>query len=301
MEGSSPSELKDAGSKFENPVAIKERWGDNFQVRDGDVFVNTYSRSGTNWMCYVLTQMYDNWGLVNYKDRTIVPMLDYYYRPRPKEGFMKTVQDVFLRTANELSPPRLVKTHLTPTLMPRSWKDNDCKVIYIRRNLKDVCVSFFYVILGVSDVFKLPKESWEGFPQRFIQGKVAFGGSPLQHIASWSKYGLKDNVLHITFEDMKENLPDVIKKVADFLGRPLSEEDIQRVVEESSIEKMRKNVWKILDFDSKDYQTAGDHQFIGKGKIGNWKHYFTVAESEQFDELMKAEMEKQGIDTSYEY
>ncbi|XP_077982021.1 sulfotransferase 1C2-like [Glandiceps talaboti] len=285
---------------FDSDIA-KDRRADNFQVCDGDVFVATYPRSGTNWMCYVLTQMYNNWGLVNYKDRTIVPMLDYYYRPQIKEGFLRVVTDTFLRTANELPAPRLVKTHISPQLMPSSMQGKHSKVIYVTRNVKDVCVSYFNVSLGFSALDEFcPELNWEGFPEQFITGKTE-PGSWLQHVVAWHKYGLKDNVLHITFEDMKENLHDVIKKMADFLGRPLSEEDIQRVVEKSSIEKTRANAWKIMDFDEdQEFNTSEENQFFRKGKKGNWRNHLTVAESEMFDEIVKEELEKEGININYE-
>ncbi|XP_070546644.1 sulfotransferase 1C4-like [Ptychodera flava] len=47
--------------------------------------------------------------------------------------------------------PRLLFCHLPFQLFPRTWQDGEkkCKIIYIARNPKDVCVSYYHYMHGI--------------------------------------------------------------------------------------------------------------------------------------------------------
>ncbi len=58
----------------------------------------------------------------------------------------------------------------------------------------------------------------------------------------WEKARREDNVLFVRFEDMKDDLPTVIRSVAELLGlEPLTEEEIGRVAHKCSFEYMREH------------------------------------------------------------
>ena len=42
-----------------------------------------------------------------------------------------------------MTKPRMIKTHLPLSLLPKKLLDT-CKVIFVTRNLKDAAVSFYY-------------------------------------------------------------------------------------------------------------------------------------------------------------
>ncbi|XP_070546640.1 amine sulfotransferase-like [Ptychodera flava] len=71
--------------------------------------------------------------------------------------------------------------------------------------------------------------NWDEWIRAFVDGKVWYG-SWLDHVLGWRRFGLEDNVLHVTFEDMKKDSKSVLAKVADFLNRPKSDEELDDVV-----------------------------------------------------------------------
>lgn len=49
------------------------------------------------------------------------------------------------------------------------------------------------------------------------------------------------NLLILTYEELKADLPKAIKEIADFLGEDMSEENIAKLCDHVSIDKMRVN------------------------------------------------------------
>lgn len=56
----------------------------------------------------------------------------------------------------------------------------------------------------------------------------------------WDKRD-EPNIMFITFEEMKRDLPKVIKKVSSFLGKPVAENDIPTLADFLSFENMKAN------------------------------------------------------------
>ena len=56
----------------------------------------------------------------------------------------------------------------------------------------------------------------------------------------WNKNHLA-NVCFITYEDMKRDLPSVIRKVSSFLGKPVPEEKMAEFCDHLSFDKMKNN------------------------------------------------------------
>ncbi|XP_070545996.1 sulfotransferase 2A6-like [Ptychodera flava] len=110
-------------------------------------------------------------------------------------------------------------------------------------------------------------------------------GSWLENVVGWNRYGLKDNVLHVRFEDMKKDLGSVLAEVADFLGRPKTNEELDNVTESCIFTSMRNGP----EFYQK-YSAIGDvdsftigKRHLRKGQVGDWKNHFTAAQNELFD------------------
>ncbi|XP_078000605.1 sulfotransferase 1A1-like [Glandiceps talaboti] len=283
---------------------LEQRRATHIKVRRDDIFVTSFPKSGTSWVLHALLTMYDDWGLLELRDRKIAPMPDYFYRIPEAPGILGEATKKFLDTATEIPSPRLFKTHLPPFLFPGDWQEKRCKVIYISRNPKDVCVSSYYFWNAM--VAKLGKEMdyvvdtayppWEQYVQKFANGEFRRW---LPHVIEWKKFGLEHNVLHVTYEDLKKDMKSEFKKMADFLDRPLSSEQLDKVVASCSLAEMRKHAVKELDFDDKGYDFKMS-DFFRKGKTGNWKDHFTVAQSEMFDEKIGKSLEEAGIEFTYE-
>ena len=77
-----------------------------------------------------------------------------------------------LQIAREAPSPRVIKSHLPLEFLPPKLLDT-CKVIFVARNPKDVCVSYFHhqVNLWHYDM----QGTFEDFAKAFLEGSLEYG------------------------------------------------------------------------------------------------------------------------------
>ncbi|XP_076993147.1 sulfotransferase 1B1 isoform X2 [Tamandua tetradactyla] len=183
--------------------------------------------------------------------------------------------------------PRIVKTHLPTDLLPKSFWKNNCKIIYMARNAKDVAVSFYHFDL-MNNLEPFPG-SWEEYLEKFMTGNVTYG-SWFNHVKNWWNKKEEHPILFLYYEDMKENPKQEIKKITQFLEKNLNDEILDKIIHHTSFEMMKEN--PLVNYTHLP-STVMDHSkspFMRKGVTGDWKNYFTVAQNEKFDTIYKNEM-----------
>ncbi|CAC5372361.1 SULT1 [Mytilus coruscus] len=102
------------------------------------------------------------------------------------------------------------------------------------------------------------------------------------------------NIIHLMYEDILKNPTEEIKRLAEFLEIPNNENLVAGVVDKCSFNKLKEN--KVMPFRVKGQPSS----LFRKGKIGDWKNWFTVAQNEQFDAIYRNEMKDVNISFSYE-
>ncbi|XP_045837023.1 sulfotransferase 1C2 [Meles meles] len=257
----------------------------NFEAKPDDLLICTYPKSGTTWIQEIVDMIEQN-GDVEKCQRAIIqhrhPFIEWARPPQPS-GVEK---------AKAMPSPRILRTHLPTQLLPPSFWENDCKFLYVARNAKDCMVSYYH-FQRMNQILPDPG-TWEEYFETFISGKVGWG-SWFDHVKGW--WDIKDRyqILFLFYEDMKRDPKHEIQKVMLFMGKNLDETVLDKIVQETSFEKMKENPMTNRSTVPKSILDQSISPFMRKGTVGDWKNHFTVAQNERFDELYRQKMKGTSI------
>lgn len=193
--------------------------------------------------------------------------------------------------------PRTMRSHLCFDIMPKNMC-NDAKVLVALRNPKDTIVSYYHherllKLFGFHGTFR------EYF-DIFMDGLVAWGSYWQYTVDVWKRRN-EPNVLIVFYEDMKRDLAGCIKKVAAFLQKEITDEQIKQLEEHLSFESMKGNPQVNLEgFREIGFNDIEDGRMIRKGQVGDWMNYFDDEMNRRVDEAVKEHFEGIGLSFTYE-
>ncbi|KAM7003145.1 cytosolic sulfotransferase 3-like [Tautogolabrus adspersus] len=253
----------------------------NFQARPDDIVIATYPKAGTTWVSYILDLLY--FGQTAPERQTSIPI---YERVPFLEIDLPDLDKGKDLADNLPTSPRLIKTHFPIQFVPKSFWEHNCKIVYVARNAKDNMVSFYH--FDRMNQAQPEPGDWSSFFQRFMEGKMLYG-SWYDHVNGWWKKKQTYSNLHYMFyEDLVEDTGREIDKLCSFLGLSASVEEKETVAGKVQFDNIKKNsMVNYSTFSVMDYKIS---PFMRKGKVGDWRNHFTVAQNEEFDEDYKRKM-----------
>ncbi|KAJ4842413.1 hypothetical protein Tsubulata_039880 [Turnera subulata] len=268
----------------------------HFTAHDTDVIVASMPKSGTTWL-KALTFSVVNRNLYSPKESPLLTSL-----PHDLVRFFET--DLYLEDKNpnldNFPAPRIFGTHTHYPSLPQSIKDSRCKIVYICRNPLDQAVSDFLFSLKYINRKNLDPVSSidEGF-ENLCRGVQMFGPIWDSVLGYW-KASLErpEKVMFLKYEDLKEDVIFNLKRLAEFLGIPFTqEEEKQGVIEEIERLCSFENL-KSLEVNNTGVRThsgAPHSAFFRKGEVGDWANHLTPAMAERFRIVMEAKLAGSGL------
>lgn len=261
----------------------------NFPMADGDLLVVGFPKSGTSWLQVMITNLWDHWNTCG--ELRKVPSL---HGRNAFEGRYYGYADCLA-----LESPRLMKTHLPLELMPSAWPDHG-QVVHITRNPKDVCISLFHELRHMQRTDPSAEVQIDDFDthfDRFLAGEVPWGPYP-HNVLGWHEFD-HPGLLKITYEDARRNTADVLERIVNFVGRPVSADRVAEVVRSTEFSAMKASGVR-SQINHPDMREDTETPFMRKGIVGDWKDVFTVEQNERFERTVVAPLHAAGLDLVYE-
>lgn len=253
--------------------------GLTYKAQPDDIFIATYPKCGTTWMETIV------FGLMNNGEAFDQDIGNYLMRTPHLERVGKD-------NISTIPRPYSIKTHLPFERIPFHPQ---AKYICVIRNPKDVCVSLYHFLVKHSQSYYLNCPFDEFFID-CLTGQLPYGDY-FEYLRSLYSYKEYENVLIISYEQMKHDIRSVIRRLAQFLNINLIKQDelLQRVVDFSSFEYMKKNFDKarnnfFAQITADPIAVRVPSTYIRNGAIGDWKTCMSKEQNEEFDKKLFDEM-----------
>lgn len=251
-----------------------------YQARPDDIFVVTYPKCGTTWTQHIGYLLF-------HKGQPPSSGLDFFHASPFLEMFGAD-------SVINMKRPGVIKTHFPFSML---LKHPQAKYLYVCRNPKDCCVSFFHHTRGFSG-YEFTDGKFEDYFEIFLSGQTDYGDY-FDHVLSWYEHRNDPNVKFIHYEDMKNDPRGAILDIAKFFDAGLyntvlnNEEMLRNVIEYSDIKSMKDHAERnFTEFftsrlESADvpkglkvfHEVSQKHpstaSFTRKGIVGDWKTHFT--------------------------
>ncbi|XP_051525624.1 cytosolic sulfotransferase 3-like isoform X3 [Myxocyprinus asiaticus] len=206
----------------------------NFQARPDDILIATYPKAGTTWVSYILDLLY--FGNDALECETSLPI---YMRVPFLESCFQGSPTGTEMADNLPTSPRLIKTHLPVQLVPKSFWEQNSRVVYVARNAKDNAVSYFH--FDRMNMVQPEPGDWNKFLQKFLKGKNVFGPW-YDHVSGWwEKKQTYSNLLYMFYEDMVEDTGREVERLCSSLGLSTSVEEREKITKGVQFDTMKQN------------------------------------------------------------
>lgn len=204
---------------------------EEYEARPEDVFVVTQMKCGTTWMQHVVYE------ILHRGNGDLVESGTALYAVSPWLEALKSVPIDEAPLLGAERPSRVIKSHLPASLCPFS---PEARYVYVARHPVSCfasCADFIATNVGALAPDLGAVEEW------FCSEELMWWGTWPDHVKGWWERAQEsDNVLFVHFEDMKRDLPGVVRQVAGFLGvEALTDAELERVVHKCGFDYMQRH------------------------------------------------------------
>jgi aryl sulfotransferase len=268
------------------PIHDSRQWND-FRFRDDDIVVNTLGKSGTTWTQAILVQLLHGAPEAP-RVNNICRWVDC--------GFD---QDGRLEAVEAQTHRRILKSHLPLDALVFSPK---AKYIHVARDGRDVAWSGHNHLFNSTDAFynminaspqapdppaSRPPADRPTFFRQWLAGGSVMDGDFFEFTRAWWDVRHQPNVYLLHFQNLKDDLPGVVDKLAAFLDITLTPEMKDKVLHHVSFDYMKAHSDSM--FPNLPME-GGGKTFINKGTNGRWRDELTPEDIAAYEARALAEL-----------
>ncbi|CAK7336394.1 unnamed protein product [Dovyalis caffra] len=266
----------------------------HFIAQNSDIILASMPASGMPWLKALAFSVINR----NHQSPKESPLLF----TSPHELVRSLENDLYFKTNHpnleQLPLPRIFSTHAHYSSLPLSIIDSKCKIVFICRNPLDQAISYFLFASKSRQENDKPGSSIEEHFEKICRGVQNYGPFWDSSLGYW-KESLErpEKVLFLRYEDLKDNTISNLKKLAEFLGFPFSEnEEKERVLEE---------ILSLCSFDNlKDLKVnkngvrpngVPNSVFFRSEEVGHWSNYLSPQMAENFRKTAEERLVGSGL------
>lgn len=264
------------GGKYNFPVFANQTRIDELRasrLRESDVFVSTYPKSGTHLCAYIVKLLAEKRCKIAY-DAMAVP----FYEMKSQAVIDSIPEDTV----------RIMKTHLPLELIPApedSSKPN--KVIVCLRDPKDACISYYKFTQSLEMLTGPVDLTFDEWVDVWLGGNADYG-----EWCDWIKpYWANRHCAHycfVTYEGILADPAAEIKRIGEFLGYTLDNEEVEEVREKIKFNNMKQALMQS--------NAKAAAPLMRNGVTGEGAKVFSERQHNLFNELFREKMEGTGFD-----
>jgi hypothetical protein len=189
---------------------------------------------------------------------------------------------------------RVIKTHFAWDKIPYS---PDARYILVIRDPKDILVSSYFFARDLVFGPMMPTvKSWHA---SFLTNDSFVLGSWPAHLNSYWQVRDLENVLLISFEQMKADQSAVIRDVASFMGVALTPQAF-KLVDDKSRFKYMKNIGYKFDPPPIVPWSSPKRMMLRRGESGTSSELLTEQQQRQIDDFCRSALQEMGSDFPYD-
>ena len=193
-----------------------------------DIYIVSYPKCGRTWLRMILGKY-----------------LNDFYNLKLKPKFFTEIQTFNFKNS---SIPKFEVKHLGfPNLKHIDDIDidfsviKDKKVIFLYRDPRPTSISYYYQFFYRKDANRSHSKIEDNGIDDFIKGDVGGIRSIIKYYNIWAKFiESNDNVLTVSYEDLKEDTFEASKRILNFINIPLEETMLKKSVEFNKADNLRK-------------------------------------------------------------
>lgn len=274
-----------------------QRVVESFKPNSQDIILASFPKTGTTWLKALIHCITHRKSPEDDNVDGGSPLL--YDHPQELIPSLETNIYVRNQTADEVLKDsvkvRALATHIPYQILGDLVSSCDCKIVYVTRNPMDTLISLWHFVQKSKDIEDDPWEL-ETAVDQFCRGIVPFGPY-YDHVLAYREESIKNprKVFFVTYEELKENPKEGLKKLAEFLGFKFETElEVEEIVEMCSLETLSEQQ-RNRSIEMPEGFALPYSSFYRKGEVGDHMNYLDSKMIEKIDSVTREKFHGAGF------